>query len=82
VIFRRPRGGTALPEEWVRAAELQSKLVAAGLPRATVTAVATCPGQPSDLRIERVPVAELGRLRRTLYKKINLLTNGSARNGS
>ena len=62
------RGRTALPAERARAAELERKLIAAGLPRATVTAVATRPGQPSDLRIEHIPVAEVDRLCKALYK--------------
>ena len=62
------RGRTALPDERARAAELQAKLVAAGFARATVTAVATRPGQPSDLRIEHIPVAELDRLCRAWCK--------------
>ena len=63
------RGRTALPAERARAAELQRRLVAAGLRRATVTAVATRPGQPSDLRIEHIPVAELERLCKALCSK-------------
>jgi hypothetical protein len=37
-----------------------------GLERARVTAVATKPGQPADVRIERVPLERLGVLKKAL----------------
>ncbi|MEJ7729022.1 MAG: hypothetical protein WKG00_07400 [Polyangiaceae bacterium] len=50
---------TASLQERAVAADAQKKLRAAGLERATVQALATRPGQPSDLRIDGVPVPAL-----------------------
>lgn len=55
----KPRGRTTSMEERTAAAKLEAALHAAGLDRARVSAVATKPGQGADLRIERVPVAQL-----------------------
>jgi hypothetical protein len=53
------RGRTTTPEERAAAARLEKELHALGVRGATVTAVATKPGAPSNLRIERVPVGAM-----------------------
>lgn len=62
------RGRTTTPQEKETAAALQAALRKNGLERSRVVAVATKPGQPADLRIDRVPVTELAALRRALGK--------------
>ena len=62
------RGRTTTPEEKERATALQTALRKNGLARARAVAVATKPGQPADLRIDRVPLTELAALRRALGK--------------
>jgi hypothetical protein len=62
----RPRGRTTSPAERAEAAKLEAALRKAGLDRARVAAVATKPGQGADLRIERVPVAQLTVFRKAL----------------
>lgn len=59
--IRGGRGGgrSASMAERAVAAKAQAQLRAAGLKRARVQAVATRPGQPSDLRVDGVPVPEL-----------------------
>lgn len=63
---RPRRGRTTTPAERAFAARLEKSLHAAGLTRATVEAVATKPGQPSDLRIAHVPVDRAGALAKAL----------------
>ncbi len=62
------RGKTTTADERERAAALQSALRAGGLDRARVIAVATKPGQSADVRIDRVPLAQLSALRKALGK--------------
>ena len=63
---KAPRGRTTTAEEKARAASLQKALREGGLARARVVVVATKPGQPADLRIDRVPVNEIAALRKGL----------------
>ena len=60
------RGRTTSADERSLASLLQRRLRQLGLERATVTAVATKPGQGSDLRFEHVPCAEVDTLREAL----------------
>ncbi len=60
------RGRTSTPEERALAAHIQARLHRLGLRRAIVAAVATEPGHGADLRIEHVPCAEVGLLRKAL----------------
>jgi hypothetical protein len=53
---------TSSVQERAVAAEAQKRLRAAGLERARVQVLATRPGQPSDLMIDRVPVPALATL--------------------
>lgn len=63
---KKPRGRTTTTAERAEAAKLAAILHKAGLSRVRVTAVATKPGQGADLRIERVPVAQLAAFRKAL----------------
>lgn len=60
------RGRSASPEEREVASKLQARLRSLGADHATVTAVATKPGQPSVLRIDRVPIDKLALLKKAL----------------
>lgn len=64
----KPRGRTTSAEERALAAELQASLRKAGFDHARVSAVATKPGQGADVRIERVPLADLRALGRAISK--------------
>jgi hypothetical protein len=52
------RGRTVSAAERAQAAAWQAAMVAAGLTRAKVAAVATEPGKPADLRVSGVPMTE------------------------
>ena len=56
------RGRTTTDAERDYAARLEEALRGLGLARVRVTAVATKPGQPSDLRIEHLPIAAARRV--------------------
>lgn len=60
------RGRTTTADERELAALLQKRLHHLGLERARVTAVATKPGQPGDLRIEHIPVAKVDVLKKAI----------------
>ncbi|HEY8078180.1 MAG TPA: hypothetical protein VIF62_28830, partial [Labilithrix sp.] len=60
------RGRTTTADERALAAAAQRALRAAGLARAIVVAVATKPGEVSDLRIQHVPADRLSHLARAL----------------
>jgi len=55
----KKRGRTTSSDERALAKDLQARLRKVGLERAKVTAVATKPGQESDLRIECVPAGRI-----------------------
>lgn len=63
---KAPRGRTTSVEERSLAELLQRRLRQVGLERATVTAVATKPGQGSDLRFEHIPAAHLDTLKKAI----------------
>jgi hypothetical protein len=60
------RGRTTTAEERTFAALLEKRLHQLGLERARVTAVATKPGQGSDLRFEHIPVAQIDILKKAI----------------
>jgi hypothetical protein len=60
------RGRTTTDEERTFAALLQKRLHQLGLDRALVTAIATKPGQGSDLRFEHIPVAQIDVLKKAI----------------
>ena len=60
------RGRTTNAEERTFAALLEKRLHQLGLDRARVTAVATKPGQGSDLRFEHIPVAQIDLLKKAI----------------
>ena len=60
------RGRTTTAEERTFAALLEKRLHQLGLDRARVTAVATKPGQGSDLRLEHIPVARIDVLKKAI----------------
>ena len=62
----RGPGRHSTAEERAFAALLEKRLHQLGLERARVTAVATKPGQGSDLRFERIPVAQIDVLRKAI----------------
>ncbi len=59
---KKQRGRTTSADERALATLLQRRLRQLGLERATVTAVATKPGQGSDLRFEHIPAANVSAL--------------------
>ena len=60
------RGRTTTAEERTFAALLEKRLHQLGLDRARVIAVATKPGQGSDLRFEHIPVAQIDALKKAI----------------
>lgn len=60
------RGRTTTSEERALATKLEEALHTLGLPAARVTAVATKPGKPADIRIDRIPVASLALLQKAI----------------
>jgi hypothetical protein len=63
------RGRTTNAEERTFAALLEKRLHQLGLDRARVTAVATKPGQGSDLRFEHIPVAQIDVLKKAIGRR-------------
>ncbi|MDB5217433.1 MAG: hypothetical protein JWO86_5360 [Myxococcaceae bacterium] len=62
----RGAGRHSTEEERTFAALLEKRLHQLGLERARVTAVATKPGQGSDLRFEHIPVAQIDILEKAI----------------
>jgi len=62
----RGPGRHSTAEERTLAALLEKRLHQLGLERARVTAVATKPGQGSDLRFEHIPVAQIDVLKKAI----------------
>jgi hypothetical protein len=60
------RGRTTTAEERRFAALLEKRLHQLGIDRARVTAVATKPGQGSDLRFQHIPVAQIDALKKAI----------------
>ena len=63
---KRPRGRTTTPSERAIAEKLQARLRELGLDQASVTAVATKPGQPAHVRIQSAPIDRLSVLKKAL----------------
>lgn len=63
---KRARGRTTTPNERAIAAKLQARLRELGLDQASVTAVATKPGQPAHVRIQSLPIDRLSVLKKAL----------------
>ena len=75
----RPIGRTTTPTERLVAARLQAGAHARGLLQAKVVAVATRPGQPSNVRIEGVPLAQVAVLGEVLAGRTHARAPGARR---